>query len=39
MEVSIEGETVVVQLPRGRRIFSFTCVKPWVASRLAKTND
>ena len=28
--MSKEGETVVIQLPRGRRIFRSTCVRPWV---------
>ena len=32
--ISIDGETVVVQLARGRRIFRSTCVKPWIKSRL-----
>ena len=32
--ISIDGETVVVQLARGRRIFRRTCVKPWIKSRL-----
>lgn len=27
--IAIEGETVTIQLPRGRKIFRTTCVKPW----------
>lgn len=27
--IKIEGNTAIVQLPRGRRIFRSSCVKPW----------
>ena len=32
--ISIDGETVVVQLPRGRKIFRSVCVKPYIKSKL-----
>ena len=37
--ISIEGETVVVQLHQGRRIFRSTCVRPWQKSILGKHID
>ena len=37
--ISCEGETVVVQLQRGRRIFRTTCVKPWVKSNFKRNHD
>lgn len=37
--ISMKGETVVVQLQRGRRIFRSNCIKPWVKSELSNTTD
>lgn len=28
--IDCEGETAVIQLPRGRRVFRSVCVKPWI---------
>lgn len=36
--ISVEGETAVVQLNRGRRIFRTSCVKPWIRSLLTEPN-
>lgn len=37
--ISVRGETAVVQLDRGRRIFRSTCVKPYTESAMDGRND
>lgn len=37
--ISMKAETVIVTLPRGRRMFRYTCVKTWVTLRLAEAED
>lgn len=37
--VSIEGETAVVQLPHGRRIFRSHCVKPLIVPEMATPHE
>lgn len=34
--ISVEGETAIVQMTRGRRIFRSTCVRPCIRSQLKK---
>ena len=36
--ISVDGETAVIQLNKGRKIFRSTCVKPWVKSALGSNN-
>ena len=34
--ISVQGETAVIQLPRGRKIFRTSCIKPWTESLFGK---
>lgn len=35
--INMDGETIVVQLPKGRKIFQSTSVKPWTSAALNVT--